>query len=178
MACVLGDTKMEDFVKKLSEYQFLNFLLAGTVFVAILAKTTEVDLASDNLIVSFFTAYFIGLVISRIGSIVTEPLLKKLRIVRFAPYTDYLSAVKKDPKIDILSQENNMYRTLISTFVVYILVFLVYHNAAPVVGGRGEAITYALAIALTILFILAYRKQTHYITKRVNKAIGEQDGKD
>lgn len=160
---------MEDLVKRISEYQIFNFMLSGAVLVVLLSKTTDIYLLSDSVIATFFVFYFVGLVLSRIGSLVVEPVLKKLKIIKFAPYAEYLGAVKKDPKIDTLSQENNTYRTLISTFVVYLLVYTLNQNTANIIEGKSSEIIYVLILATLLLFIFAYRKQTSYITKRIKK---------
>jgi hypothetical protein len=157
---------MEDLVKKISQYQIFNFLLSGTVLAFILSKTTSLNLLSDNILLSLFVYYFIGLIASRIGSLVVEPLYKKLRIVKFVSYSRYLSAVKEDEKIDVLSQENNTYRTLIGMLLTYIPAYLVCSWVGKEVLHQGWAII-AIAFILLILLSIAYRKQTKYIVSRV-----------
>ena len=71
--------------------------------------------------IGLFLYYFIGLIISRIGSLILEPFLKLIKFVRFADYEDYVMASKSDPKIDLFSEQNNMYRTLCSLFIMLIL---------------------------------------------------------
>lgn len=164
---------MEDLLKKISEYQIFNYLLSGSVLVVLLSKTTPINLLSDNAIATIFIFYFVGLVVSRIGSIVVEPVLKKLKVVNFAPYTDYLNAVKSDPKIDTLSQENNTYRTLIATFLLFLIIYGLSENASSFFAGKSKLMTYIIALALLLLFVLAYRKQTIYITKRIDKTKGK-----
>lgn len=160
---------MEDLLKKISQYQLFNFLLSGTVLAVLLNKTTSINLIYENIIVGFFAFYFLGLVISRVGSLIIEPVLKKLKIIEFAPYDDYLSAVKADNKIDTLSQENNTYRTLIATFLIFIIVYTLDRVAADLITRNGTASTYIFAVLMLILFTFAYRKQTGYIIRRVKK---------
>jgi hypothetical protein len=164
---------VEDLLKKISEYQIFNYLLSGSVLVVLLSKTTSISLLSESAIATIFIFYFVGLVVSRIGSILVEPILKKFKVVNFAPYPDYLSAVKSDPKIDTLSQENNTYRTLIATFLVFVIIYALSENAASIYVGKSKLITYLLALSLLLLFVFAYRKQTTYITKRIDKTKGK-----
>lgn len=161
---------MEDLLKKISQYQLFNFLLSGTVLAVMLNKTTSINIIYDNALVAFFTFYFIGLVISRLGSLTVEPILKKLKIINFASYADYLDAVKRDPKIDTLSQENNTYRTLIATFLAFIVIYILNEHASSLITLNRSKMVYLFATVMLILFILAYRKQTAYIAKRVKKA--------
>jgi hypothetical protein len=158
---------MEDLLKKISEYQLFNFLLSGAVLVVALDKTTAINLTNENVVASIFTFYFVGLIASRIGSLIVEPLLKNIGVVKFAPYPDYLVAVKKDPKIDTLSQENNTYRTLIAVLILFILTYILINNSHNFFAGKHDVVVYVLAIAILTLFVLAYRKQTAYITKRI-----------
>ena len=164
---------MEDLLKKVSQYQLFNFLLSGAVLVVTLSKTTDINLTNDDALTAFFTFYFLGLVISRVGSLVVGPLLKKMKVITFAPYADYLVAVKIDPKIDTLSQENNTYRTLIAAFIVFLAIYALNKNASSFILGKSTPITYVLAVGMVLLFTFAYRKQTTFITKRIKKTKAE-----
>ncbi len=165
---------MEDLLKKVSSYQLFNYLLAGAVFVTALAKTTSVHLNSDDAILSFFLYYFLGMVISRVGSLAIEPVLKLLRVIEFRPYQQYVQASALDAKLDILSQENNTYRTLITTFLAYLSVYVVDRYAAKWVNHHSGMCIVAAVAGLTVLFSLAYRKQTIYITRRIDTALQNQ----
>lgn len=66
--------------------------------------------------------YFIGMVISRIGSIFVEDTLKKIKIkgkpyLVFADYKQYTTASEANPFIATLSETNNTYRTTISLLI-------------------------------------------------------------
>lgn len=160
---------MDLIVKKVSEYQVFNFLLPGTIFAAAVTKTTSIDLITNNIVVGLFSYYFIGLIISRIGSIVVEPALRKTKILVFAPYKDYLKVAKTDPKLDILSQENNAYRSLVAAAVIYLVVYFV-DQVQPSIKShfKHDELIIGICILLIILLVLSYRKQTDYIRQRVN----------
>lgn len=162
---------MEDLLKKVSSYQLFNYLLSGAVLVATLDKTTSIHLSPDDAILAFFAYYFVGMVVSRIGSLVVEPVLKYLKVIKFKPHSEYVRAAALDPRIDTLSQENNTYRTLIATFLVYIITYLgsahwskwfLQHQTLSLLVG---------AVLLTVLFASAYHKQTKYVTSRINTAL-------
>ncbi|MCQ9208569.1 MAG: hypothetical protein NG712_04240, partial [Omnitrophica bacterium] len=68
---------MKELVQKLSSYNLFNYLFPGIVFVIILKEMTSYSLLQENFITGAFVYYFIGLVVSRFGSLVVEPLLKK-----------------------------------------------------------------------------------------------------
>jgi hypothetical protein len=75
---------------------------------------THFSLVQENLVLGVFVYYFVGLVISRMGSLVVEPVLTKISFLVFVDYAEYVKASRADPKIDVLGEVNNMYRTLVA----------------------------------------------------------------
>ena len=66
---------MEDLLAKISSYNFFNFLFPGVIFAVIAERVTSYTFLHNNLVIDFFVCYFIGLTISRVGSLLLEPLL-------------------------------------------------------------------------------------------------------
>lgn len=75
---------MEEILKSISEkissYNIFNNLFPGIIFCSVMTKITRFNFATDTIIEQFFMWYFIGMVISRIGSIFVEDTLKKIRL--------------------------------------------------------------------------------------------------
>jgi len=157
---------MKDFLDKLYSYNIFNFLLPGTIFIIILNRTTHYSFDQADIIAGAFVYYFVGLVISRVGSLVVEPILKKISFIKFADYREFVSASKKDERIDLLSESNNTFRTIIAMFILLILLKLweLVELKIPMIK-IGDP--YILIGALLILFLYSYRKQTDFITKRI-----------
>ena len=107
-----------------------------------------------------------GLVISRIGSLLVEPALKQLRFVTFADYTDFVAAAKKDQQIEILSEANNTYRTILSALLL-VLIAKIYSAIEPSYLVMTTLRPYIIAVGLVALFLFSYRKQTQYVARRV-----------
>src|SRR5690554_5225809 len=105
---------VENFIDKLSSYNIFNYLFPGVLFCVIADRYFFIPLVQDSIVTGLFLYYFVGLVISRFGSLVLEPIMKRLKIVKFSEYSDFINAVKSDPKIEILSETNNMYRSVLS----------------------------------------------------------------
>lgn len=160
---------MKELLEKIASYNLFNFLLPGVLFAILANWITDYKLPLDNLIIGAFICYFLGLIISRVGSIFVEPILKKTSFVKFADYKDYVSASIKDPLIITLSEANNMYRTFIAMILILITV-----KAYEILEKRFsilEPVTpYLLIISLLILFLWSYKKQTNYIKARVNNS--------
>lgn len=164
---------MESFLKQLTSYNILNNLLPGAIFCYILTYFFKIDLIESNLTGDLFFYYFCGLIISRIGSILIEPLLKKIKFVKFVDYELFLAASKEDSKISILLETSNMYRTFISLFVLVLVVKLYYHysNICIVLKNYSSTI---IIVTLLLLFLISYKKQVDYIRERVNKTLNKK----
>ena len=70
---------MKEILDKLSSYNLFNYLLPGVLFVVIASKVTRYGFIQDDIVIGVFLYYFIGMVISRFGSLVIEPLLNVSR---------------------------------------------------------------------------------------------------
>jgi len=161
---------VKDLLSKLSSYNIFNNLLPGVVFVVLVETLTTFSLVQKDVVLGVFLYYFIGLVISRIGSLLIEPLLKLTRFVQFANYPDFVSASSADTKLDTLSESNNMYRTFCSLFLV-LLIVKGYERLSLACPVLQQWTTEIVIGGLLALFAFAYRKQTAYITKRVETTI-------
>lgn len=157
---------MKELLDKLSSYNIFNYLLPGILFAAFVDGLTSLQILQKDIVIGVFIYYFFGSIVSRIGSLFIEPVLRKAGIVKFAPYEDFVRVSKADPKLDVLSEANNMYRTLCSLMVCVGAVVL-YDKASvswPVLHTVAPAI---LIVGLFSLYIYSYKKQTAYITKRI-----------
>ncbi len=157
---------MKELLDKLSSYNIFNYLLPGVLFVVLLDKLTTYSFIQENLLIGAFVYYFVGLVVSRFGSLVIEPLLKKTSFVKFAAYADFVSASKKDAKIDVLSEVNNTYRTLCAMFVL-LLLSMGYQSLQSAFPALESWNSYIVVVLLLVMFLLSYKKQTQYVKRRV-----------
>ncbi len=159
---------MKEIIDKISSYNLFNYLFPGIIFVIILREVTKYDLVQENNFLGAFLYYFIGLVISRFGSLVIEKILqnKKLKFIKFEDYSEFVLASDKDKKIELFSEINNMYRTLIALFCLLLLAKL-YQKIYEWLNILNNISYILLIIALIVLFVFSYRKQTGFVVKRV-----------
>ena len=163
---------MEKILEKLSSYNIFNYLFPGVVFCVVADRYLAIPLLQESIINGLFLYYFVGLVISRIGSVAIEPILKKTGFVKFSEYHDYVRAAKEDPKIELLSESNNTYRTLLSAIFI-LCVFAIGAHIAKSNPSFLEYVKYLILPGLVLLFGFSYKKQTEYISKRVSAALKE-----
>ena len=157
---------MEKFVEKISSFHILTNLVPGTVFCILVSKFTSFTVPTGASIADYFSFYFIGILISRFSSIFIEPLCKKLKIVEYVPYSKFLAAEKIDKKITELSEANSLYRSLLSSAVLFSVMYL-YEVLESKLSFLFAIKVPVLCIAMIVLFTLSYRKQTLLICKRV-----------
>lgn len=159
---------MNNEFEKIGAYRVINYLLPGAVFCYAFEVIIDQKIIRENIIESIFLYYFIGLVLSRIGSLVVEPKLKKCKFIKFEGYRDYIFASEKDNMIKILSEENNSYRT----FLTGGILLLILKVCCIVIDCLKIKICVSLLqmiiiVLLIMLFLFSYKKQTNKIADRV-----------
>lgn len=160
---------MKDLLDKLSTYNVFNYLLPGVLFAAFVDGLTSLRVLQKDLVVGVFLYYFLGSVVSRVGSLIVEPILLKMKFVQYAPYPAFLQATKVDAKIELLSEQNNMYRTFIALFIS-VAVVAVYDKASKSIPSLHSAAPYVCIAGLLVLYLFSYRKQTAFVKQRVDQA--------
>jgi hypothetical protein len=159
--------ELKDLISKLSSYNLFTNLLPGILFVALLKEFTSFNLIFDPLFLGLFLYYFIGIVINRIGSLVVEPILIKIKFLTFIDYPKFVKASKMDAKIEILSENNNMCRSLVALCITLLLAigYEWLMNKCTFIHTHSNVI---LIVSLFVIFLFSYRKQTKYVVKRCN----------
>lgn len=169
---------MDKIVEKISSYNIFNNVLPGYLFLIFGGNIVGINFDKDFLSM-LIMAYFAGIVISRLSSIILEKILDKIltsigekrkdkEFVRLS-YQEYVIASKLDEKIVIFNQDCNMYRSF--CMLIIILIFLKVLSMYNIFNKiNGNFLHIMLLILLLILFVESYRKQNNYIVKRVKIA--------
>jgi hypothetical protein len=157
---------MNEILAKISTYDIFNNLVPGAVVAYLLAVLDVYKIDAGSLVTDLVVFYFIGLVVSRIGSLVLEPLLKLIRFVRYAEYPKFIEASRADAKVLLLLEVNNQYRTMLAALLVTAAGYYT-KDLAQAYQLTPATIKGSLLIFLCALFLMAYRKQTTYIRRRV-----------
>jgi hypothetical protein len=157
---------METFFERISNYQFINNLLPGTVFVYFLNHFTGFTIQNDNIFVSLFIYYFAGIIISRFGSIVIEPILKKTKFITYQPYNNYIFASLRDKKINLLMEHNNLFRSLLAMLLLMGLS-IIFDKLQILSSFFKQNDKIIVLLLLIILFLFSFRKQTKFISDRI-----------
>lgn len=158
---------MADYLDKLSSYDILNNIVPGAAYVFLTKTFGVVAIDTSSIISDLIVFYFIGMVISRFGSIFVEPILLLTRVITHSDYREFIIASAADPKIQTLVESNNQYRSYISLSILIILSYLA-SVAISAYDIQKSTIALIASLLLLALFALSYRKQTAYIRKRID----------
>lgn len=169
---------MEKILSSIPVYNLLTNLIPGTVLAALLKFCVEgCDIFSltNNIWILAVILYFLGVINSRISSLVFEPLIKRLKIVKCSTHKDFTEAELKDTsgKLTQLSRMNNEYRSYLSVFALVLILKLTFlsSNAKEFVADYICWIILGLGV---LLFLCSYRKQVSYITSRISRLNNQQ----
>jgi hypothetical protein len=157
---------MKEIIDKISSYNLFNYLFPGVIFIVLLREITNYDLIQENNFIGAFLYYFVGLIVSRFGSLIIGKILQKFKFLQFAEYSEYVLATDKDNKIELFSEVNNMYRTIISLLIL-LLLSKGYESINKYFEFSKEKSMIFLIFFLIGIFIFSYKKQTGFIVKRV-----------
>ncbi len=159
---------MEKIVEKINSYHIFNYLVPGYLFLIISGKILKTTLISNNIISSFFEAYFIGIVISRISSLITEKIIVKIWALKKEPYDKYIEANNEDDKLEVLNQDCNMYRSLCTLMLLELVLKIISLLKISNLINK-DILIIVILILLVILFAFSFVKQNKYISLRVKK---------
>ena len=84
------------------------------------------------------------------------------------PYADYMEASESDSKIDILSVQNNLFRTLCA-MVMMLIGLKIGEKVIGVLPWGADVYDFIMLAGLFVLFLLSYRKQAQEIVRRVRR---------
>jgi len=163
---------MKELLEKISSYNVFNNFIPGVLFVIIAKYITRYDFIQGDILYGLFLYYFVGVVISRFGSVVIESILKKWRFIQSADYKDFIQVQKKDSKIDVLVEARNMFRTFCSMGFL-LLILKLYEYISVKLCFCDTATSILMIVSIFILFLFSYKKQTDYIRERVENQKNE-----
>jgi hypothetical protein len=151
---------------KVSEYNVFNYLVPGAVFMVGLRYVVGAIPFEHSVTFFLVTAYAVGMALSRIGSLVVEPILLRIGLIENFDFEKFVRAEKNDSKLTTLLLESNAYRTMSAVFAT-----LLFAKGAVALQSRcshlDQLAVWGCSIALVLLFAFSHRKMRQYIDRRV-----------
>ena len=167
---------MNEIIDKITPYNLFNYLIPGAVFYILCDFILDFDILINqkhHIIINLMFLYFLGLILSRIGSLFLDLIFK----YRSNSYDDFISASEKDSKIEILSEQNNVYRTMASVSIVVFLV-QVYSSLVSFSFNKEDIGMLVVCIILFCIFIKSYKKQSEYLCSRIKHFTNNNKGEN
>lgn len=162
---------MEKIISSIPVYNLLTNLIPGTILAALLkfcVEDCDIFSLTNNIWLLAVILYFLGVVNSRISSLIIVPLLRKIKLISGVDHAEFTKAELKDStgKLTQLSRMGTEYRSYVSVFFTTIVVKLIF--LWPM--AKALVTEYSCVILLIlgfILFLFSYKKQVVYISSRV-----------
>lgn len=140
----------------------------------LLKETTNINLIQGSIIEGVFLYYFIGLIISRIGSVLVEPVLLFFKFIKYADPIDFKKADNQDSQIKLHLEINNMLRTLIALMFVW-LIIVVTDSLGLKIDFKSEIVVISIITLLLVLFLFSFKKQTKFINRRIKFILKDEN---
>ena len=154
-------------VDKISSYNIVTNLIPGVVELESLRATDLPLVSSKDLPTWLVLAYILGLLSSRVGSLIAGPAIRKFLRPKQNSYKDFIDACRIDQKIEILQETNNGYRTFIGCCICYFLITALFYAMEMLGLDNRTKVAIGVAVAMA-LFTFSYIKQLRFISDRVN----------
>ncbi len=167
---------MDKIIDQVSRYHVVNYLIPGLFFWLMIDKVLNLNLRDENIWVVIVIGYIAGMVISRIGSFCLDPILKKIKLLKYEPIENYIKAEKMDTKIQELLTDSNMYRTMSTACIVLIIGYIAELIVNSLIVSVPELLKWIIClIMLLIVFTMAYIQQTKKIRNRVISVVEKEN---
>ena len=164
---------MNDILKQISSYNLFTNLFPGAAFCILLSEFFGHPLILENLFAAFFFYYFIGIVVSRVGSLFVEPVLRRFGLIGDQTYEDYVIGSVVDADLKILSETSTIYRTLVA-LPICIGIFQIGYVFAQSSALSSTVRAGVVLAVLLLLFTAAYWKQSRYVSQRISVHGGDK----
>ncbi|WP_165056802.1 MULTISPECIES: hypothetical protein [unclassified Adlercreutzia] len=163
---------MSEFFENLSAYDLINTLVPGIMVMAVCDGLGLSEFMADSPVIAFAACYVFGIVASRIGSVILEPLAIKYGKVSQYPYPAYVKACAKDEGLKRISMVANSYRSFLGSIVLCAVLALV----ALFSEEHRRSVFAILTVGVFVLLLKSWFKQERYVAQRVDAWQKEDQG--
>lgn len=121
---------MEDILSKLigllENFYLATYIIAGSA-IGIGFTIMDIEFFYSEFWINIGLCYFAGMIASRLGSLVIEPLCKIFNLIQWEPYERFLEAEKKDQtnKLLSISKLNSTYSTMSAVSLILFIASII-----------------------------------------------------
>ncbi|HEX8486392.1 hypothetical protein [Sphingomonas sp.] len=161
---------MNEVMSKFSLYNIFNYLVPGAALCLLIDELGLIDLDHLDVAARLVVFYVSGMAISRAGSLLIDPMLKRAGLIPRSRFTGYVRAAAVDDKVPVLLETSNTYRTMTSACMMGLMAYVLSMTMPP--AWVQHSAFGCAALALTgVLFTVSYVKQNRAVTRRVRADI-------
>ena len=147
-----------------SAYDFITNFVPGVVFAAIATLGSQFDFTNDNVFIGPSLYFFFGVVASRLGSLIVEPVLIASRFIARGDYNSFLIAEQNDKKIQPLMETCNFYRTQLTSLLCIVPLLIFFPKANP---SFDLCALVFFVVSSALIFAFSLRKQSQFLKVRI-----------
>lgn len=172
------DSFRERIADQISAYEIFNHIIPGAVYLILADRFTAFSLLTGYVITDIITFYFAGVVIGRIGSLLIEPAMDRIKnrkclfFLDRAPYIEFIRAEGKDEqhKLQQLVMAHNMYRSLTAgtMLLLFTILFDWVWSIIPTCCVFRKVAILDICLFLALLFLCSMSKQSKRIKSRID----------
>ena len=135
-------------------YALIHFFVPAVVFVSIIdkCKIFNINFFGEHWFVQIALLYIIGVTLHSIGIVIVQPIMEMLKIINVSDCEKYIKYCD-----DITNLAKGVAEELRSYTALFFILTLFTQNNMTI-----------LWVFLTLVFGFTYRKQLHYVQKRLD----------
>lgn len=146
--------------------------LDGYDLVANLVPGAALTYAPTDWAAFLLVAFVAGVTSNRLGSLVLDPLLRRLRFLKPKNYDSFIVSERVDKKLEVLVANHGLYRTFFTAGVIYLALLLISHWF-PSAASSDQLVFILFVLAGMAVFLFAFQKEDGYIHSRIEAAKGK-----
>ena len=160
---------------KLDAYDVLANLVPGAALTYALHFSQFPTPAPNDWAAFLLVAFVAGVTTNRIGSLILDPILRKLKFLKPKNYESFVASERSDKKLQTLVSNHGLYRTFFTAGLIYLLL-LGLSSMFPSLASANQLVFILFVVAGMTVFLFAFRKEDDYIHTRVNAAKATNSG--
>ena len=154
---------------KLDAYNLIANLVPGAALVYALHFSKFPVPDPEKIGAFLLTAFVVGVATNRLGSLVLDPVLRRVGFLHKKDYQAFLGSEKQDARLETLVANSGLYRTFVTAGLVY-LTLLATNCVFAAIGIKPNIVFILVAVLGMVIFLFAFRKEDDYIRTRMNAA--------
>lgn len=150
---------------KLDPYNLVANLVPGAALTYALHFSDFPTPQPEKLGAFLLVAFVAGVTTNRLGSLIVDPILRRLKFLKEKDYQSFLIRERGDEKLDALVANSGLYRTFFTAGFIYLIALM---SSQLTEHFSNKTIFKIFVVGGMAVFLFALRKEDGYIHCRIN----------